>query len=148
MVRNSFRDQRNSVLSDLRPESHQLSLFKSELIKIVDAGAFDHTIAGFWYFLVLSEILLSLKREIAYRARQKSELFKEVEEMERELGRFGISESGDFTARINRLSSYVIDEIRRCQQTGERITTDRLTYRIPRRHRRGQEVCPSTRQAI
>jgi hypothetical protein len=127
MVRNSFRDQKNSVLSDLRPESHQLSLFKSELIKIVDAGAFDHTIAGFWYFLVLSEILLSLKREIAYRARQKSELFKEVEEMERELARFGISESGDFTARINRLSSYVIDEIRRCQQAGEGITTDKLT---------------------
>jgi hypothetical protein len=126
MVRNGFRQQKNSVMSDLRPESHQLSLFKSELIKILDAGAFDHTIAGFWYFLILSEILLSLKREISYRARQKSE-FNEVEQMERELARFGISESGDFTARINRLSSYVIDEIKRAQERGERITTEGLT---------------------
>ena len=127
MVRNGFREQKNSIMSDLRPESHQLSLFKSELTKILDAGAFDHTIAGFWYFLILSEILLSLKREISYRARQKSELYKEVEQMERELARFGISESGDFTARINRLSSFVVDEIKRAQERGETITTERLT---------------------
>jgi hypothetical protein len=31
MVRNSYRDEKTSVLSDLRPESHQLSLFKTEL---------------------------------------------------------------------------------------------------------------------
>ena len=127
MVRNSFRGQKNSVLSDLRPESHQLSLFKSELVRMVDAGAFDHTIAGFWCFLILSEVLLSLKREIAFRARQKPDLFKELEEMERALVRFGISESGDFTARINRLATYVINEIKRCEQTGDRITTEKLT---------------------
>ena len=94
---------------------------------MVDAGAFDHTIAGFWYFLILSEVLLSLKREIAFRARQKPDLFKELEEMERALVRFGISESGDFTARINRLATYVINEIKRCEQTGDRITTEKLT---------------------
>jgi hypothetical protein len=127
MVRNGFRGQRNSIVSDLRPESHQLSLFKGELTNMVEVGAFDHTIAGFWYFLVLSEILLSLKREIAYRARNKSELLKEVEEMERELGRFGISESGDFTARINRLSAYVADEIKRIVQFGNKITPEQLT---------------------
>jgi len=127
MVRNGFRNQRNSVLSDLRPESHQLSLFKSELKKMVDEGAFDHTIAGFWYFLILSEVLLSVKREIYVRARQKPELYKEVDEMERELARFGISESGDFTARINRLSLYVIDEIRKCEERKERLTSEKLT---------------------
>jgi hypothetical protein len=127
MVRDSFRKQKHSVLSDLRPESHQLSLFKTELAKMVDAGAFDHTIAGFWYFLVLSEILLSLKREMAFRARQKPDLFKEVEEMEQELARFGISESGDFTARINRLSSYVIDEIKQSEQRGEALIPEKLT---------------------
>jgi hypothetical protein len=127
MVRNGFRDQKNSVMSDLRPESHQLSLFKGELTRFVDHGAFDHTIAGFWYFVILSEILLSLKREISWRARQKSDFYKDVEQMERVLARFGISESGDFTARINRLSSYVIDEIKRIREQGEAITIDRLT---------------------
>ena len=127
MVRNSFREQKNSIMSDLRPESHQLSLFKSELTKFLDAGAFDHTIAGFWYFLILSEILLALKREMSYRARQKSELYKEVGEIERELARFGISESGDFTTRINRLSLYVTEEIKRARQRGGEITTEQLT---------------------
>ena len=100
------------IIADLRPESHQLSLFKGELQKILDAGAFDHTIASFWYFVILSEVLLALKKEIEFRATRKSQLFAEALEIEQELTKLGISESGDFTARINRLSSYVIDEIK------------------------------------
>jgi hypothetical protein len=48
MARDGFRRERNAIVVDLRPESHQLSLFKGELAKILDAGAFDHTIASFW----------------------------------------------------------------------------------------------------
>jgi hypothetical protein len=42
MVRNSFRRQKNAVIVDLRPESHQLTLFKVELTKILQEGTFDH----------------------------------------------------------------------------------------------------------
>jgi len=127
MVRDHFRRQRNSVIVDLRPESHQLSLFKSELLKILNAGAFDHTIASFWYFVVLSELLLALQKEIEFRVRNKPNLFTELEEIERELARLKIVASGDFTARIDRLSSYVMEEITSLAKRGETLSSERLT---------------------
>jgi hypothetical protein len=88
---------------------------------------FDHTIAGFWYFVVLSELLLALKKELEFQARRRAELMREVSEIETELKRFGISESGDFTARIDRLSGYVLTEIKRLSNEGKQLTPDQLT---------------------
>ena len=127
MVRDSFRRQKNSVVVDLKPESYQLFLFKSELSKLLDAGAFDHTIAGFWYFVVLSEILLAIKKELEFQSRRKSERLEESIEIAAELKRFGISESGDFTSRIYRLSAYVLDEIKQLKQTGQQLVPEQLT---------------------
>jgi hypothetical protein len=127
MVRDSFRKQKTAIVADLRPESHQLSLFKNELAKILDAGAFDHTIAGFWYFVVLTEMLLAIKKEIAFQSRRKSDRLAEAMEIDDELRKFGISESGDFTARIHRLASYVLDEIKSRTATRENLTPDKLT---------------------
>ena len=109
MVREKFRDQKNSVVIDLRPESHQLSFFKSELERIVSVGAFDHTIAGFWTYLIFTEILLALKREIGIKAKQtgKVEFFNKADELRGELRKLGVSESGDFTTRIDQLSENV-----------------------------------------
>jgi hypothetical protein len=127
MVRDSFRKQKNSIVADLRPESHQLGLFKNELAKILDAGVFDHTIAGFWYFVVLTEMLLAIKRELAFQARRKSDRLTEAMEIDDELRKFGISESGDFTARIHRLASYVLDEIKSRAAARENLTPEKLT---------------------
>jgi hypothetical protein len=127
MVRDSFRKQKNSIVADLRPESHQLTLFKNELAKILDAGAFDHTIAGFWYFVVLTEMLLAIKKELAFQARRKSDRLAEAMEIDDELRKFGLSESGDFTARIHRLASYVLDEIKSRAATQEKLTPEKLT---------------------
>ena len=112
MVRDHFRKQRNSIVVDLRPESHQLSLYKSELTKILDVGTFDHTIAAFWYFVILSEVLLALKKALEYQVSRRSEVFTHMNEINDALYRLEISASGDFTARINRLGSYVVEEIK------------------------------------
>jgi hypothetical protein len=127
MVRDNFRKQNNSIVSDLRPESHQLSLFKGELAKILEAGAFDHTVAAFWYFVVVTEVLLSLKKDIEFQARRRSELFDDAREIDRTLDKLGVSESGDFTARINRLGSYVTEEIKALVHKGEILSPEKLT---------------------
>jgi hypothetical protein len=127
MVRDHFRKERRCVVVDLRRESHQLSLFKSELTKILDVGTFDHTIAAFWYFVILSEVLLSLRKELDYQASQHSEAFANVQEINAALRRLEISASGDFTARINRLGSYVIQEIKAKAETNERLSPEKLT---------------------
>ena len=129
MVREKFRDQRDSIVVDLRPESHQLTLFKGELKRILDAGAFDHTIAGFWNFLVLTEVLLSLKKEADYQSKRtgKKEYFDKSREIDDALQRLSVSESGDFTARINRLSLFVLDEIKGLSKQGKQLTPEMLT---------------------
>jgi hypothetical protein len=41
-VRDTLDQDRNTVVIDLKPESHQLSLFREELLKSVGVGVFDH----------------------------------------------------------------------------------------------------------
>jgi hypothetical protein len=127
MVRDHFRKQGNSIVVDLRPESHQLSLYKSELKKILDMGTFDHTIAAFWYFVILSEVLLALKKELEYQASRRSGVFTHMNENNDALYRLEISASGDFTARINRLGSYVVEEIKARADKNEKLSPEKLT---------------------
>jgi hypothetical protein len=127
MVRDSFRRQKNAIIADLRPESHQLSLFKDNLSKLLAIGLFDHTIASFWYFVILTELLVALKKEIDFQAVRKPDLLAEVFEIEKELTALGVQEAGDFTARINRLTSFILTEIDARVKRKEYLTTEQLT---------------------
>ena len=109
-ARDSFREQK-ALVTDLKPESHQLSLFRHELLKLVDIGAFDHTLAAFWYFVILSELLLTLKREQSHR-RHTLESYRILGEIDELLRRYGISESGDFTSRLNRLGNEIARKLK------------------------------------
>lgn len=127
MVRDSYRKQKNTLVTDLKPESHQLTFFRSELKKALELGAFDHTLAAFWYFVVLSEILISLKKDLDYQAVRKPELMTEVIEIEGELEKLGVQESGDFTTRLDRLGKYILEEVKSRGQKGRAFTSDELT---------------------
>ncbi len=126
-VRDRFRELRKNTVTDLKPDSHQLSLFREELMKLLGVGVYDHTLAAFWYFLILSEVLLTIKKNIEVRARSDSKAFYASEEIRQILSDFQIEESGDFTTRINRLSKSVIEEIDRLAKTRQTISPDRLT---------------------
>lgn len=126
-ARDTFRQDRECFVTDLKPESHQLSLFREELLKIVDAGTFDHTLAAFWYFVIVSELLLTIKREADYQAKFDSRALATAREIDQLIDRFAIFDSGDFTSRINRLGSYVVQEINRLKSSGGTINAERLT---------------------
>ncbi len=128
MVRDAFRRERGSVVVDLRPESHQLSLFRGELLKMLERGTFDHTLAAFWYFVVLSEILLEIKGDLEYAlSRRAAVSLDDLRDLESTLNRLEISEAGDFTARINRLSEYVLREIQALSKKGQQLPPEQLT---------------------
>jgi hypothetical protein len=127
MVRNNVRTQKNAFVTDLKPESHQLSLFRQELLKLVDLGVFDHTLAAFWYFLFLSEALNTIRREYVHRSKSDYNALSALVEIERALSEYGVTESGDFTSRINRLSRSVIEEIQAEKQKGRSLSPERIT---------------------
>lgn len=126
-ARDAFRSEKGSVVTDLKPESHQLSLFREELLKIVDVGAFDHSLAAFWYFLLLSEVLLTMKRNLEFRSRVDSRALESLGEIESVLESYQINESGDFTTRINRLSRFIVEEIDAAKKRRQSISPEFLT---------------------
>jgi hypothetical protein len=126
-VRDSFRRQKNCLIVDLKPESHQLSLFREELLKDIDIGVFDHTIAAFWYFLILSEMLLALKREMDARGRHDNRALANALEVDRHIERLRINESGDFTSRLAALCSNLLHQVRHLVEEGKKFSPQQLT---------------------
>ncbi|WP_420888185.1 P-loop ATPase, Sll1717 family [Bradyrhizobium brasilense] len=128
MVRDHFRRERHSIVADLRPESHRLSLFRSELLKMLETGTFDHTLAAFWYFVVLSEVLLTIRRDFQFAQRRSSvSVQSEIDELDRTMRNLQITDTGDFTARLNRLSEYVLREIKALSKKGQQLPPEQLT---------------------
>lgn len=127
MVRNNTRAKKNTFVTDLKPESHQLSLFRQELLKLVDVGVFDHTLAAFWYFLLLSESLNTIRRDFEHRSKRDDKALESLVEIENVLSNFEVLESGDFTSRINRLSKSVLDEIQSERRKGRTLSPEKIT---------------------
>lgn len=126
-ARDKFCHTRQTLVTDLRPESHQLSLFREELLKVAKLGVFDHTLAAFWYQLILSELLLSIRRESASRSRFDPNAFEQSVRLATLLQRHSVAETGDFTGRINGLVKDVIAEIRKLEKQGQAVTAKHLT---------------------
>ncbi len=126
-VRDHFRAARSSFVTDLKPESHQLSLFREELLKISDVGVFDHTLAAFWYLVLLSEILLTIRNEYDFRAKRDYRALGVSNEINAALDQFGVFGSGDFTSRINRFGKMIVEEIKSLAAKGEVLSPERVT---------------------
>ena len=126
-ARDRFRRSRQkTIVADLRPKSHQLSLFRQELLKVAEHGVFDHTLAAFWYLLILSELLLAIRRESNSRSRFDASALERSVRLTL-LQQHNVAETGDFTSRINGLVKDVLAEIRKMQKQGRPITAQHLT---------------------
>lgn len=126
-VRDHLREKKRQIVVDLKPESHQLSLFREEISKIADVGFFDHTLAAFWYFLILTEIAITIRKGESRKLKFDNKAYAAARELSELLDRFDISESGDFTTRINRLVSSIVQEIGRLRKNGQSITAQIIT---------------------
>jgi hypothetical protein len=122
--------RRSSIVTDLKPDSHQLSLFREELLKIVDAGVFDHTLAAFWYYVLTSEILLQIRQQLDRGSKRDARLLNDLHEVERALQISGIEKSGDFTARINKLIRFIVQEIEAATARNEKQNPEKLTNTV------------------
>lgn len=127
MVRDTVRVRRNTQVTDLKPESHQLSLFRQELLQLVNIGVFDHTLAAFWYFVFLTEMLFTIKRDYQYRSKFEMRALTALHQIEVALHEFGILDTGDFTARINNLSKFILTEVNSAKAQGGTLSAEKLT---------------------
>jgi hypothetical protein len=104
---------RMMCIVDLRPASHNLSEMREELLSVVNAGVFDHTVAAFWQYIIYVEVLLKVREMVLSRARNDFGLQERIRKIE---DQFSLSESmvaGDFTSRLSSAIHNVIQVVQR-----------------------------------
>jgi hypothetical protein len=124
-VRDIRREEKHTLVVDLKPEAHQLSLFREQLQEKVGIGVFDHTLAAYWYFVLLTEIVLEIKKRLDWRSKFDGQALERAQSIQATLDRFNISQSGDFTARLTRLENSIIAELKGRDKSS--LTPDALT---------------------
>jgi hypothetical protein len=135
----SSRDHRALVL-DLRPAAHNLSDLREQLLGTVGQGLFDHTIASFWQYVLLIEMLLAARERALKTARSDYGLQEELRTIET---RFALTDeivAGDFTARLEATVELVLRTL------AENPTPDEVRQQIT--NQMYEDVIPELRDAI
>ncbi len=100
-------DIRNLII-ELNPASHNLSEMREQLLKVISAGVFDHTIAAFWQYILYAEILLKLREVLLPKAKYDFKLLKQINDVEAEFSLTNDMVAGDFTTRLQSLTETLI----------------------------------------
>jgi len=143
-VRDKKRGDRRNVIVDLKPESHQLSLLRENILKFYDVGVFDHTISAFWQHLIHMEILLRLRDQIVGAPQRirgaPSDAYKVAGEIDKLIDAAKTDVSGDFTSRMSALINAIVQEIDALRAAGKPPSVEDLTsivFRVDIRSLRG-----------
>lgn len=129
-VRDNSRRHKGSVVIDLKPDSHQLSSFREQILSTGDVGVFEHTIAAFWYFVCVSEILLAIYRRFEATSRFDGRALAPMRDIEDVFSEYQILQPGDFTTRLNRLSSIISRELRNAAKGGRALSISQVTNMV------------------
>lgn len=108
-VRDEYSRDKNIHVVELRPAAHNLSELRQELMKVVEHGVFDHTIAAFWHYIIYVELLLSVREIALKKSRRDFSLQRRIAEMEE---RFSLTDeivAGDFTSRLQSATNQVVE---------------------------------------
>ncbi|MCB0074256.1 MAG: hypothetical protein KDE20_22475, partial [Caldilineaceae bacterium] len=128
MVRNHLRDNKNNIVADLKPESHELVKLREVLVSMASAGVLIHTFTGFWQIIILTELLLKVRESRSLQAKYSMEALNVITQIDSILERYKIPAKGDFTARLNSFVTRMIGEIEKfAQKEGEKISAEKLT---------------------
>jgi Cdc6-like AAA superfamily ATPase len=115
---------RRNVVVDLNPASHSLSELREQLLKVMDHGVFDHSINGFWQYIIYSEIIMAIREKLLPKAKYNHDYQKIIKNIEIDLGLTEEMAEGDFTSRFNAALHSLIEYVRNYKGT---ISAKQLT---------------------
>ncbi len=133
-VRDKKREDRRNLIVDLKPESHQLSLLRENILRMYNIGVFDHTISAFWQHLIHIEILLKVREKYVnrpvvtpVRTSSKEDSFKTLAEIDKVLDSAKTDLQGDFTSRLAALVRSIVLELEALTASGKAPAVGELT---------------------
>jgi hypothetical protein len=106
-IRNQFYNQRKYLVIDLKPEGHQFTKLKENILKDLTEGLKEHTLTAFWHYLLLMEIahkLVDYVKPYAYESRETIDNYRKLETVFNQLS-FG---EGDFSERLMKMIERLI----------------------------------------
>ena len=92
--------QRHTLVVDLRPAAHNLSDLREQLLGNVGQGLFEHTIASFWQYVLLLELILCARERALKRSQRDFGLQERVRKLEQQFRLTSDFVAGDFTSRL------------------------------------------------
>ncbi len=110
VIKELIRNRRRCIV-DLRPATHNLSEMRQNLLAVASGGVFDHTIAAFWQYVLLIEVVLKIREYVLPRSKNDFGLQERIRAVENEFGFDETAVAGDFTSRLRTAISLVLDEM-------------------------------------
>jgi len=110
--RDRFRQDRQTLVLDLKPEGHQLKRFKEVVLRFLTEAVQEHVAVAFWEYVLLLEIcykILEKDRQRHIRDHDLYEPYRRLEELYGKDARFG---QADFSERMFRVVNNIADRFR------------------------------------
>jgi len=120
-VRDKLRENRRNVVLDLKPDGYQLLKFKDSVLRLLEAGTYQHTITAFWEYLLLLELChkVLVDDRVSYsRDRRLDDRYRALAES------YSTSEyvsEGDFSERMNQIIRNIENNYKAKYQDGQPI---------------------------
>jgi hypothetical protein len=126
---------RKCCIVDLRPASHNLSEMREALLTVTSVGVFDHTIAAFWQYVLLVEVILKMREQVLPKSKNDFSLQERIRSIESGFGFTETAVAGDFTSRLATAIALVVNNLRSTKSDSDiksQITNLLFEQPIPR----------------
>ncbi|MEX0827401.1 MAG: hypothetical protein WD005_00445, partial [Haliea sp.] len=110
-LRDRLRRHRNRIVLDLQPQGFQLIKFKERVLRLMEEGTKDHTVAAFWEYLLLLEIAYKLLDNDRLPHTRNHELFQPYRALEARYATAEYAAHGDFAERMQWLVDSLCERV-------------------------------------
>jgi len=111
-ARDYFRQDRQALVLDLKPDGYQLLEFKDKILSLLERGSFAHTVTAFWQYVLLLEITRKILHDDAIRHVRDRRLYEPYQTLREAYGPGESAYQGDFAERVAALTDTVAKRYR------------------------------------
>ena len=131
-IRDSVRQDRRSLVLDLKPDGYQLLKLKESVLRFLSEGSLEHTITAFWEYLLLLEVcgaLLDADRTLHINNHR---LFEPYRSLVAAFQNDTLELSRDFSERVGKLVERIADRFQEKYGVAadQRLTNGEITELI------------------
>jgi hypothetical protein len=128
-TRDKVRGDTRNVVVDLQPEGYQLIKLKQDVFDYLIEGAMQHLITAFWEYIILLEIAHKLIEKDGDRYKYDHIIRPLYEELRDVFLRGDYKNEGDFSERLNFVSTSIIERYRELfdESSDGKLTSDDVT---------------------